>query len=142
MKDYRLVCAYAFVILSLGFFVRSLTSAHAFPSGPSISSGDNPIFSVSTLSHTGVIFTNNTNFTAVITDIFVENTATAGYCRMKFEVSNSGDSFVTSSYFYGGSPISNLSSGIKVPSGESITTSVNTGPYCGGAAISGYYAYP
>lgn len=142
MKDYRLVCAYALVIFSLGIFVRNLTSAHAYPAGPNISSGDNPIFSVSTLSHTGTIFTNNTNSTAVVTDIFVENTSTGGYCRMKFEVSNGGDSFITSSYFYGGSPISNLSSGIKVPPGESITTSVNTGSHCGGAALSGYYAHP
>ena len=141
MKDYRLVCAYALVILSLGFVARSIASAYAYPAGPSISAGGNPVFSVSTLSHTGTIFTNSTNFTAVITDIFVENTATAGYCRMKFDVSNGGDSFITSSYFYGGSPISNLSSGIKVPSGESITTSVNIGSYCGGAAISGYYAH-
>lgn len=138
MKDYRLVCAYAFIIISLGFFIRSVTNAYA---GPSISYGSNPVFSVSTLSHTGTIYTNNTNFTAVITDIFVENTTTGGYCRMKFDVSNNGDSFMTSSYFYGGSPISNLSSGIKVPPGESITTSVNIGSYCGGAALSGYYAH-
>lgn len=141
MKDYRLVCAYAFIIISLGFFIRSVTNAYAYPAGPSISSGSNPVFSVSTLSHTGTIYTNNTNFTAVITDIFVENTSTGTYCRMKFDVSNNGDSFMTSSYFYGGSPISNLSSGIKVPPGESITTSVNIGSYCGGAALSGYYAH-
>ena len=141
MKDYRLVCAYALVILAFGFLVRSITNAYAYPAGPSVSSGEHPVFSVSTLSHTGTIFTNQTNFTAVITDIFVENTATGGYCRMKFDVSNGGDSFMASSYFYGGSPISNLSSGIKVPPGASITTSVNTGSYCGGAALSGYYAH-
>ena len=142
MKEYRLVCSYALLIFAAGFFYRSVTSAHAYPPGPSISSGSNPVFSVSTLSHTGTIYTNSTNYTAIITDFFVENTTTGAYCRMKFEVSNNGDSFITSSYFYGGTPISNLSSGIKVPPGESITTSVNSGSYCGGAAISGYYAHP
>ena len=143
MKDYRLVFAYAAVLFAVGFILNSIKTADAYSSGPNISYGSNPVFAVSTLSHTGTIYTNNTSSVAIVTDLFVESTHSSGYCRMTFSVSNNGDSFISSSHWYsGGNVIANLASGIKVPPGESITTSVNTGSYCGGAAISGYYAHP
>jgi hypothetical protein len=45
MKDVRLILAYAVVLFSIGFVLRSITTANAYPTGPNISLGNNPSFS-------------------------------------------------------------------------------------------------
>jgi hypothetical protein len=43
MKDYRVLFGYAAILLSIGFVIRSITFAYAYPTGPNVSMGSNPI---------------------------------------------------------------------------------------------------
>ena len=45
MKDYKILFGYAAILLSIGFVIRSITFAYAYPTGPSVSMGSNPKFS-------------------------------------------------------------------------------------------------
>ena len=75
--DYRNILATGFLLLCGAVFVQSLKSANAFPQGPNVSMGSNPIESmygrVNTASGNQDIFTNNSTHT------FIVNTLIAGY---------------------------------------------------------------
>jgi len=79
--DYRNILAFAAVIFAAGYFVRSFQSAYAFPQGPNVSLGSNPIehfFRVCTnnTNSNSLIFTNTTSQTFIITDIQTQGTYT------------------------------------------------------------------
>jgi len=72
--DYRSLFGIGFIIMATGYLFRSLQPANAYPTGPNVSMGSNPIdaFYVScSQSEPAVLSTNNTVF--IITDIFVSD---------------------------------------------------------------------
>ena len=128
----------ASIILSIACLIWSMGQAIAFPQGPNISLGGNPVFSVSSSNYTThTLYTNNTPSVAIITDFIAK-----GYinytCDRTFTVSNSTES-ISISASANGVYHTTLKSGLKVPAGESIE--VSGGNYCSDVSISGYYAH-
>ena len=68
MKDYKILFGYAAILLSIGFVIRSITFAYAYPTGPSVSMGSNPVVSF-TGNGTSLIHTVPSDKIFVITDI-------------------------------------------------------------------------
>ena len=83
--DYRNILATGFLLLCGAVFVQSLKSANAFPQGPNVSMGSNPIESIHgtiTTSNTGnnTIYTNTSGLDFIVTNLNVPN---AYYCLSK-----------------------------------------------------------
>lgn len=128
----------AAIITSCGFLLRSIPFADAYPQGPNINMGGSPYFAVHYSSYAaGDVFTNNTSMVAIITDIHVA--ATSYSCTRTFSITNTTDMYSVQSAQGAPTQVS-LVSGIKVPPGETLSTT--GGNYCQGTSISGYYAHP
>ena len=126
----------AAIITSLGFLLRSIPMAEAY--GPTISMGSNANFATHySSSQSGTVYTNTTSMTAIITDLSV--TSSSYGCTRRLTISNSTDEFSITNVG-SDSKVLSLRSGIKVPAGESLSTT--GGSYCQGFSISGYYAHP
>ena len=68
--DPRKLFGISAVLMSASVFVHSLNTANAFPQGPNISLGSNPIYSISaSCNNASTMYTNNTTQTFIITDV-------------------------------------------------------------------------
>ena len=156
MKDVRLILAYAVILFSIGFVLRSITTANAYPTGPNVSLGSNPSFSFysQNCSSDETAVTVSSDQVLVITDIISakeydsENitlkTSTATLAKFRMD-------FYTPAY-YGGTHntrstdqsgtyshnVVSLRNGIVVPSGETLIIG------CSGnmVTVTGYYSQP
>lgn len=128
------------LIMSIAFLIWSIGETFAYPQGPNVSLGSNPVFSRSAGYSTGnsnvVVFTNNTNRPAVITDLTL--TGPWNYNCLATFYSSSGGSYRLNNMNIGSTSV-HLSSGILVDSGATLTMNGNS--RCTGAAISGYYTH-
>ena len=134
--DYRNILALAAVIFAAGYFVRSFQPAYAFPQGPNVSIGSNPIEN----------FYGNANQTGSLTfqDNFILTTliSSTDSCAPKID----GTAFHTGSgsinmfyyryaYFHP-SPFSAGTAKLHIPSGSVL--SLNN---CSNYYIEGYYTH-
>lgn len=72
--DYRNILALACLVLSFGYTWNSIQSANAFPAGPNVSMGSNPIdqaYKYCNGSSNASILSNSTNQSFIVTDIVV-----------------------------------------------------------------------
>ena len=157
--DYRHLFGTAAIILSGAVFVHTLNKANAFPQGPTINLGSNPLFSIGgTISNsTAVIFTAPSDQIMVTTDIILSMHNDS--CASDITLSNSSNTLAQfelhskwrppgSGAYYGAMSQTQatsiqhaFNSGIPLSVGDSleITESGN----CNIAyTISGYYAQP
>ena len=65
--DYRTILATGFLLLCGSVFVHSLKSANAFPQGPNVSLGSNPIDSG--FGYNSAAFVNNSSSEFIVTDL-------------------------------------------------------------------------
>jgi len=145
--DYRNILATGFLLLCGAVFVHSLKSANAFPQGPNVSMGSNPIESwagVTPGSSTWItIDTMQNDF--IITDIFAHTHASD--CNVALATQNTNS---TTPLLYSGRVVINhnwayqlensFKSGIKIEAGETLYLYHS----CQGGLrynISGYYTH-
>ena len=128
--DYRNLFGIAAIILSGAVFVHSLKSANAFPQGPNVSMGSNPIDNFH-LQNCGsswpTILTNSSSQAFIITDIVkgVENT---GYdLRLR----------INSQIIYDAHRNHAFQTGLKVLPGETVQCYFSGYP----VTLSGYYTH-
>lgn len=72
--DYRNILALAVLVLSIGHTWNSIQSAHAFPAGPNISTGSNPIeqsYKYCNGLTNETVLSNTTNQSFIVTDLVV-----------------------------------------------------------------------
>lgn len=72
--DYRNILALALLVFSMGHTWNNIQSAHAFPAGPNISMGSNPIeqsYKYCNGQSNATILSNTTNQSFIVTDIVV-----------------------------------------------------------------------
>ena len=126
--DYRNIIASGFFLLCLAVLVQSLSSANAFPQGPTISLGTSPIaYYFRNCSNPGDIFTNTSTQDFIITDILVDN---------------GGTRFIIDGTLLNPNLTQNvhMTTGFRIPSGSVVSCSPYTGsPY---VTINGFYAQP
>jgi hypothetical protein len=153
--DYRNILAIGFVLLCGAVFVTSLKSANAFPQGPSVSYGGNPVLSVGgSLSSTSVtLFSAPSDQKIVVSDLLL--TMNHYNCSSTINlVSSSGDTLATvdlhsfheNHQHYSrtnSQPTSiqhSFSSGLPLSPGESLEI-IESGGCDVAYTISGYYAH-
>ena len=81
MKDYKVLFGYAAILLSIGFVIRSIAFAYAFPSGPNVSMGSNPIENIYGNKSGGgshpasfdTIWTNNSEYDLIVTTMITDD---------------------------------------------------------------------
>ena len=130
--DYRNLLGTAAIILSCAVLIQSLNSANAYPQGPNISLGSNPIDSANTTcsnSYTN-LFTNNTSNTFVITEIIL-GSGNAAELKIDNQTIFYANSFSGRTSFYP------LNTGFIVLPGSSVTCA-HSGDHM---TISGYYTH-
>jgi len=127
--DYRNILATGFLLLCGAVFVHSLKSANAFPQGPNVSMGSNPIDNgYGNCNASDIIFQNNSSQDFILTDI------------SKYYDSQQGDTYLRldGQNFWASVGNFNFHSGLRVPPGSSLTcTSQSNLPM----TISGYYTH-
>lgn len=72
--DYRNILASAFLVLSAGYMWNSVQTADAFPTGPNVSMGGNPIdqaYKYCNGLNNATVLSNTTSQTFIVTDIVV-----------------------------------------------------------------------
>ena len=130
--DYRNLFGIGFIILSLGYFVRSFQPANAFPQGPNISLGSNPIaaFNQSCGNSTPTILS-TTNNIFIITDILIND----GYSTDGVQFKLNGSNWIA----LGEDIEATLQSGLPIP----VNSTLSCYSYYGrDVVISGYYTHP
>ena len=144
MKDYKVLFGYAAILLSIGFVIRSITFAYAYPTGPNVSMGSNPIENIYgydqiAAGNTNTLFTNNTQGPFIITQ-YLSNTTL--YCTLQID----GNSILEhhknfgQDYVYGAN---NFTGTIVVSAGSTLSIKNNAGDYRQCAYyMDGYYAHP
>ena len=147
--DYRNILATGFLLLCGSVFVHSLKSANAFPQGPNVSMGSNPIESWSGQIGSDGWYTLDTfQDDFIITDFSISAQHSCNF-QLHNSQSNSYTSTgaIASGYFYqssgqGQSSYSHrFASGMKIPAGTTVYMYVNRGnDYCH-YNISGYYTH-
>ena len=129
----------AAIIFSLGFFVRSFAPAHAL-NGPSISQGNNPVFSSGAYisSSSPVTISGQSGYELMVSDIFLH--ADSGYyLTMTLETSTGTVIGKYRTYSLNTSVNVQLNSPLRTPEGEDLIINVSgRGTY----NISGYKAHP
>jgi len=135
--DYRNLLATGFILLCGAIFIHSLKSANAFPQGPNVSIGSNPVHSFvgQCNSSTPQIFS-TTSAGFVITDIVHPD---FGYESL-LTLSTSSVTLIqdlkeNNSNF----PVSSFNTGLFIPPNEPLYCYTNYGR---NVTISGYYAHP
>jgi len=151
IMDYRNTLALGFVLLSGSVFVQSLSSANAFPSGPNVSLGSNPIQSWAGRSYNSLgwvtLATVQQDF--IITDLIVSGTGQ--WCTTTLSTQNVDASTdvlfsgsfkaYNQSYGQGNSQFNgNLRSGAKVNAGSTIYANIEADGQCS-YIVSGYYSH-
>jgi hypothetical protein len=120
--DYRNLFGMAAIILSCAVFIQSLNSANAFPQGPNVSMGSNPLdYNYQNCNSNSNGYTNNSTLDFIITDIIAWNDLHIYVDNAEIAIHHQGTS--------------SLQSGIRIQSGETVTCS---GGYL---TIIGYYAH-
>ena len=129
--NHRTLLALAAVIFAAGYFVRSFQPANAFPQGPNVSLGSNPIDHDTIYCDGTDSFTNASTSTFIITDLITYNSG--GYTLSLFIDGNIATSLQ-------GNPTNDvtIASGLKVNPGQVITC---TGSQYRFYTISGYYTH-
>ena len=135
--DYRNILAFGFVLLCGAVFVQSFNFANAYPQGPNISLGSNPVenFYGSASSLGSLTFQND----FIVTTLLSNSTS----CNPTID----GVSFFTgtgtnSIFFYrytdsANSPFTTGNATLKIQAGSSLSLGS-----CGDVHISGYYVHP
>ena len=157
--DYRNLLGTAAIILSGAVFVHSLSSANAFPQGPNLSLGSNPVFSFGgTVSNgTSTLFSAPADQIMVVTDLLLS--MNSDHCTSDVTLSTSSGSSLAAIDLYSrviNSSHSNnhraaynpatlishtFASGLPIPTNESLEIAENGA--CNVAyTVSGYYAHP
>ena len=128
--DHRNILATGFLLLCGAVFVHSLNSANAFPQGPNVSTGSNPI----ELAHLDcygannlTLFSNTSSENFIVSDIWI----TGGSVRI----------FVDGSILHSsiGDGLYSLQTGLKLGSGSTISCSYQNGSPR--VTVTGYYAH-
>ena len=130
--DHRTLFGIAAIILSSSVFLHSLNSANAFPQGPNVGTGSNPIasFYVS-CSQSSPTVINTTGELFIITDILVSD----GYSTGGVDLQLNGSTW----YSLGENVQMAMQSGIPVP----LNSTLSCYSYYGrNLVLSGYYAQP
>ena len=130
--DHRTLFGISAIILSSAVFVHSFNSANAFPQGPNVSMGSNPIASFYVAcgqSSPTVLSTTSDLF--IITDILVDD----GYSTGGIDLQLNGSNW----YAVGENVQIAMNSGLPVP----LNSTLSCYSYYGRSMIlSGYYAQP
>jgi hypothetical protein len=137
MKDYKILFGYAAVLLSIGFVIRSITFAYAYPTGPSVSMGSNPVVSFTGYG-TSLIHTVPSDKIFVITDINLSYAGSTGSTQTYLQDENGTKK---GSFRVSGSTRNrdiSLANGIPFEP-ESEVHLVGNAVHC---TVSGYYAHP
>ena len=126
----QLLISSAFLIASIGYAVQSLQQANAYPQGPNVGTGSNPIeaFSFMCTSSTPQAFTTG-NELFIITDVVVTDGSYTESATLKLN-GNDWISFPETSVF-------SFNSGFPVPPNSSLEC---YSYYSKRVAVSGYYA--
>ena len=157
MKDYKVLFGYAGILLSIGFVIRSITFAYAYPTGPNVSMGSNPQFSIITSNF--LTEGNNTTEHDIFTISVDSDAVITGLSSIKTSVSycSSANSNCMTSIKINNSPINNIFNSenmtwkpeLVLHSGDTIT--ISSKGYTSGYQscqlqcryyIQGYYAHP
>jgi hypothetical protein len=128
--DYRNIFGIAAVIFATGYLIRSFQPANAFPQGPNVSMGSNPIESFTVNCSWTSIFNNTSNQTFIITDIVVRSSGITAYLR---ENNNNGAKIFESR----GEGVYSLNTGIPINPGTNVACDHSGYPM----TISGYYTH-
>ena len=130
--NHRTLFGIGFIIFALGYFVRSFQPANAFPQGPNISLGSNPIdgFNVA-CNNTSPAVMSTTDQIFIITDVIVSDGYSTGGVTLKLN----GADWMS----FGESVEVALQSGLSVP----VNSTLGCYAYYGrDVVISGYYTHP
>lgn len=146
----------AAIIFALGYFMSSLPSAEAYPQGPSVSLGSNPIFSMGGDS-SGTLLTVPSDQSIVISDVVLGASGSGSNrnaCTGVVNILNSSNTILasfrlssdTSPYYSSQSNIAGqlshqFGSGILVQPNDSLSIDIS-GNCTINYTISGYYAQP
>lgn len=116
-----------FLLLCASIFMNSLTNANAYPQGPNVSLGQNPIDNYSSPCNSwDTLFTNNTNQIFTITDVVLTYTGNSAATLR-----------VNGQYIYQSQDNYGFISGLKIQPGETVECSFNGNR----VTISGYYTH-
>ena len=122
----------AAIIFSTGYFVRSFQPAQAFPQGPNVSMGSNPIAAFSDWCNNGApTITTTGNDTLIITDIIVGDGASNDSATLRLN----GVDWMT----FPEITTQSFNSGFPVPPNSTLSCYAYYGK---SIVISGYYTHP
>lgn len=146
--DYRSLFGIAAIILSGAVFMHSLNSANAFPQGPNVSTGSNPIESWAGSWDSGYQTVGTVSQDFIITDFILSGTATNCIVTLTSNPSDHSSQYVIATgafynytYNNGNSQFNgNFNSGIRVPAGTTIHAYANKSGNCL-FNITGYYTH-
>jgi len=130
--DYRNILAFSTVIFATGYFVRSLQPAHAYPQGPNVGLGSNPIASFTEMCSTNsnpLLTTGNDVF--IITDVVVGD----GSYNNNAELQINGSTLVSLAE----NTNQSYSTGFMVSANSTVSC---YSYYSKRITINGYYAHP
>jgi len=148
--DYRNILAFGFVLLSGSVFVLSLKSANAFPAGPTVSLGSNPIQSWAGRVNSGWVTLATVQQDFIITDLIISGIGS--FCTTTLSTQNvdattdvllSGSyKSYTQAYGQGNSQFNgNLHSGARVNAGSTIYANIEASGGTCNYIVSGYYTH-
>ena len=126
------------LLFGLGYCIQSIASAFAFPSGPSVSMGSNPIESFYGSTSNGTLNL-NANYDFILTSGYSDSSA----CLLNINGTNVGRTGTYYNIFYynsGYNPNSEFTQGqgqLSIPAGATVTFSG-----CSNHLFSGYYVQP
>ena len=130
--DYRSLFGIGFIVFSIGYLVQSLQPANAYPQGPNISMGSNPIASFNVgCSNSSPNIMSTANAIFIITDIIVSDGYSTGGITLKLN----GTNWVN----FGEGVEIGLQSGLPVPTNSTVDCYTSYGR---DVVISGYYTHP
>ena len=137
MKDYKILFGYAAVLLSIGFVIRSITFAYAYPTGPSVSMGSIPYASFSGKNNTSILTTNsNENF--IITGVVTSSSSCYLYVEDTVAIKNAFLWKETASQLNNSlNIVVSPNSTVRMAGGTNNTSSCSDSWY-----VQGYYAHP
>ena len=149
--DYRNLLAFGFILLSASVFINSLRTANAFPSGPNVSLGSNPLKSWAGREYNspGWITLDTIQQDFVITDLIVSGTGNACTTTLATQNSNAYGDIILSgsykaynqSYGQGNSQFTgNLNSGVLVTAGSTLYVNIEADGNCN-YIVSGYFTH-
>ena len=124
--------------------IRSITFAYAYPTGPSVSMGSNPLVVINGTKTSGVIHTVPSDKILVVKDIYIRNNSSYS---PTFTISSDVigkllvEKFENDSRVNNNSKLFSYSSGIRIEQNTELSISSNTNTSFD-YLITGYYAHP